>query len=513
MNRRGVILVADRSVTAARLGARLGARRGTWSLEADCTVAIEVPSATLGGAVSAEWARPIVYAVENVGARDLPADLIIPATWSFVCKLDPSAWPQRRFNAATAAYQLEEYLPVPLEEVTCAFVHRRHGPCWGVAVLTDPLKCLLDALQDERVAIERVGVDVFAALAAAPTSPEGCVWVVVRDHHHVGLALRDDGGGLPRAVRTTVLPDGGGVFTPGVMRAQLLPAESGLDHHAGTWAVCDLRSGHDYGPANRADADRLGDDESADAGDVPSAPGPEDEEERSPSESITSVTLDRADLMRSMVEHPDQLDLRTGALTAPSRLAGAVRQARRCAVLALALLGVVAIDARLQLAHCREEIGEVRSRQAEQFSAAFPGKSVPHNPAMRLASERIRLEGLTRRSTAPGEGVAVQVTGYALLDDLRRLTAGLPADVRIRLTELKIDARQLTLRGHTADHRDAERIVETVSNIPTLTARPARTSRLQAGGVEFAIRATRSRDDQDSDNRTSPRLGEIASAQ
>jgi hypothetical protein len=72
---------------------------------------------------------------------------------------------------------------------------------------------------------------------------------------------------------------------------------------------------------------------------------------------------------------------------------------------------------------------------------------------------------------------------------LRQLAAALPSDVRIMLTDARVDESQLVLRGQTVEHRDAERIAEALAAVPGLEARPPRTTRLKSGGVEFSITA------------------------
>ena len=55
-----------------------------------------------------------------------------------------------------------------------------------------------------------------------------------------------------------------------------------------------------------------------------------------------------------------------------------------------------------------------------------------------------------------------------VLTTLRNVVANLPSDVRLMLLEARLDERQLTLRGQTAQHRDAERITEAVNRVPAV---------------------------------------------
>ena len=60
------------------------------------------------------------------------------------------------------------------------------------------------------------------------------------------------------------------------------------------------------------------------------------------------------------------------------------------------------------------------------------------------------------------------------------------------LDEVRLDEHQVTLRGKTASHRDAERVFEAMGKVSRLQVRPPRTTRLRSGGVEFWIVAMRS---------------------
>jgi len=504
MSPRVAILVTDGYVLATRL--RPG--RGQWAAESSFTLALETPPGLCEEGDLACVAEAILEAVRGADGLDLPADLIVPASWCYICPLDTTAWPSRRFDPAVAAYQLEEYLPLPLEEVTCAFAHRRRGRCWGVAVRTAPVKRLLDSLQVRRVHVAHVRVDVFAALAAPQGPAHGCTGMIVRDSRHVAVALRDGHGELPSAVHSVVRASCSDPSTDECLRHQIELTESVAGTQADTWTVCDLHSNapaedgntHEPQTSGRIAPQRS---DSVEPSEPASSTYPRTPVAPVSNRCLTSSgicsgrdapgELTGADLLLAVVRHTDQPDLRTGVLAAPGRLDAAIRHGRRCAVLLLVLLGTLALDARLQHRRCRQQIDCIRAAQAELFQAVLPDRQTPANPAMRLASERIRLEGLTQGALPQTNIAALMSTrSLAVFDDLRDLIEGLPVDVRIRLMELNIDPQQLSMRGHTADHRDAERIVETINGIPTLTGRPARTSRLKTGGVEFAIRATRS---------------------
>ncbi len=123
------------------------------------------------------------------------------------------------------------------------------------------------------------------------------------------------------------------------------------------------------------------------------------------------------------------------------------------------------------------------------YAQAFGTKKAPVGAAARVASKRIQLVGLTQSGRNENDGQ--ELSDMPALDALRDVVAALPEDVRIKLLKTRIETRQLTLRGQTARHRDAERIAEAVGSVQGLTSRPPRTSRLKSGGVEFSIVASR----------------------
>ena len=132
----------------------------------------------------------------------------------------------------------------------------------------------------------------------------------------------------------------------------------------------------------------------------------------------------------------------------------------------------------------REHLAAVDTARLAVYRQVFDAKALPPGAALRLASERVRLQGLTQ------SGATTPVHSESPVDVFREFVAALPEDVRVMLLDARLDQRQLTLRGQTAGHRDAERIVEALNRVPGVIARPPRTTRLKTGGVEFSIIAT-----------------------
>ena len=190
-------------------------------------------------------------------------------------------------------------------------------------------------------------------------------------------------------------------------------------------------------------------------------------------------------IARGAASRPLALDLRTAELTATSRWDSVPRLAQDCLVGALALVVFLTVAMALQTRSTHEYTQMVDGARLEVYRDLLGGDRLPRGAAMRLASERIRLEGLTRHHEQPDGGTSGPPV--APLDTFRNIVDRLPEDVRVMLIDVRLDHKQITLRGQTARHRDAERIVEAMNTIPGVNASPPRTSRLAGGGVEFSI--------------------------
>lgn len=408
-------------------------------------------------AVLEDLAEAIIDTVISVNGIGLPADLIVPSTWCFHQTLESD----KRLNKTAVAYQLEEYLPLPLEDVTCAFAPGGNGYALGLAVRTEPIRLLLDRLAEGRVFVGHIFADsLVAASIEADSGGAEVTGVLLLDEGRLAISLRLRNDSQPCLIRSLLVT--GQSDLPAAIDLTEASAGVAAEH----WTLLDLRS--------------------------------------VPSENVTPDLLDKSrvdsqahnqaiESLHCLVgRHGRELpDLCTGSLAPASRWDRTTRLATRCVVLAALMLLVWTGDLYRQKQEFTNATRLVQARQAEVYREALPGRKVPRNAAVRLASERVRLEGLTRSGDGRQQERQSVQDRHAALDTLRCFTAELPADVRLMLLDWRIDSTQLTARGRTADHRDAERIAEAVNRVPGLTARPPKTSRLKKGGVEFSIRAAR----------------------
>ena len=126
-----VIYLTDTRIIASRVQ---GAGSAAVMAERRC-VALDEPLDACAefsvGAVS----KALSDVARGMTTRSTAGTLVIPARW---CYVHPIELGRRRFSTQTAAYELEEFLPLPLEQVTCGFVRNGDGTALGVAVPTLP---------------------------------------------------------------------------------------------------------------------------------------------------------------------------------------------------------------------------------------------------------------------------------------------------------------------------------------------------------------------------------------
>jgi hypothetical protein len=180
------------------------------------------------------------------------------------------------------------------------------------------------------------------------------------------------------------------------------------------------------------------------------------------------------------------IDLRTGALVSNRRRERSHRLAAHCLGAAATILVVATIGFSLRGKAFERHLSGVHARQLETYQTIDSGAStLPMGASLRLASERVRLEGLTRGA----QDDTASSDGSSALELLREIAASLPTDAPIMLTSARLEAGQFVLRGQTSEHRQAERIAEAIGKVADLEVKPPRTTRLAEGGVEFSLTA------------------------
>lgn len=433
-------------------------RRGRgWEAVARSQQELRLPDSLLVSHNPDELADAIAHAVNESHTSPSSITLVLPLQWCFTHVL---ARPKKRVTAEALAYEFEQYLPLPLENLTCAFVPSGNGNMVGVGIPTTPMAELIAALSKRNIYVEHITVDAITA-AHALDSVNGSSSVMILDARwgRMVTGIKDPGRTVTAAFGLSECDNLAAAVAQQLQHRAL--SDGGIPPR---WSVLCL-------------ADTMS--ESA------LEPVLNNGEERpcyfSPAEAVDTVALAAASV-------PQALDLRTGPLAGEGRWSQVTRLASQCMLCVLALLLVLTGGVHIHKQSLDQQFTTVNTAQREIYREVFRTDTLPPGAALRVASERIRLEGLTSvRGT-----VATQSTEPTLqpLATLRDIVAGLPTDVRVMLLDVRLDDKQLTIRGQTLKHRDAERIVETINNLPELVAHPPRTTRLRTGGVEFSVIAT-----------------------
>lgn len=382
----------------------------------------------------AELAAAADRVLSNHQSRSGPLTLVVPGTWCYVHRF---ALPQRRPNETMLAYAFEEFLPVECEQLTCDFLRTETGDFLGVGVETARLRPLLDAFAEAGWTVAHITVDAWQAFGT--TAAAGVrLWC---DQGHV-TAVITGAQGL-QDVRVVRLADG------------LTDAE---------WA----RRVGQHLDLSRESSPAL-------AGCV------------SPVRLALLATAlgatPAAAAQRGSRRPLPEVDLARRALASTTQRAGPCRAWRGVALTTLLALLVLGAGLWVHRTRAEGQLRAVAAWEARVFAGLFPNEPVPAGVALRLASERRRLEGLTLAATP-----AVRPAEDAL-DTLRTLVAALPPDVRLDVQELRIEAGNVTLRGRCRDHRQAEQITASLDALEGLACPAARTQRLQTGEVQFFISA------------------------
>jgi hypothetical protein len=127
------------------------------------------------------------------------------------------------------------------------------------------------------------------------------------------------------------------------------------------------------------------------------------------------------------------------------------------------------------------ESQEIAAWERHVFAQLFPDQGPPTGVATRIASERKRIESLTSRRSGD------EAQSPDALRALRDVVAAIPADLRIDVQELRIEGRDLTLRGRTRDPQSAEQIGQKIDALLGWDCDPVRTDRHREAGVQFFL--------------------------
>jgi hypothetical protein len=175
------------------------------------------------------------------------------------------------------------------------------------------------------------------------------------------------------------------------------------------------------------------------------------------------------------------VNLRRDGLAVRDRLRG-VRTPLRFAAAAGILAAVSLCGAMVWRAHRYERLAAAyAAEERAAFGQAFPGQPVPLDVPSRLASEERALRGVSG-----GDASAPPPDSPALLT-LRDLVTSIPAGVRCRVLDLRLESGRFTIEGQALSHGDADSIAAALREGAGFEVEPPRTEQLAdaagAGGT------------------------------
>jgi len=347
-------------------------------------------------------------------------------------------------------YRLEEKLPLAAEELAADFVVQ-NGCALGVCTRAQPLGEMLAALATRRIGVAAVTPKAILALQGIPHVPE-CADIASADvilwqeQPRVDLFMLDNGqpiawlnvpaqrDHISLALATQVLRKPAGLCVAAV----------NLDREL----LSDLEDMPDIEVVSRA-----------------------------------NVAMDDAAMIASARilsgREAPLVDLRRSTPAGAGHLRP-LRTAAAAAAIGLILLFVCVGGATFWRAHRYASLeARAESEQLALFQGLFPGQPAPVGIASRLQS-------ILRQSRRGGQ-LDLPSGGPDALPELRDVLAHLPSTIRLRITEIDLEGRQLRLNGEVPSHADADAIVSSLRNVPALSIEDPQTQQLTSEIVQFSI--------------------------
>ena len=420
--------------------------------DSTCSLRLSLPDSLAASFDRDVLAETVAEAFRQAGGTAGSIVLVIPLQWCFVEQLPA----QRRVSAEALAFQLEPLLPMPLEEVTCAFCPASQGSVWAAAIPTQPMRELLDAFLRHGLQVQRIAVDALMA-AEVLGGDENTEGVILLDHRWArAVACQPDS-----TASTSVTLSVSGPQSLALRIANRLGIEPSNESIGfSRWTLCRLFENPEEDSSNAESVDFS-------------------------CERVFSFDETMSSFAETLLVRPPALDLCTGALSATSPTETIHRLARHCLGWAAAMLLLLIVGMHVHNRTLHHQLQDMESAKLAAYRLVFDTKALPMGAALRLASERLRLDALAHVDSKSSKSIQNKLPPP--LKVLREVVASLPADLPVMLAEARLDDRQMTLRGQTREHTDAERIVATINGLPGLNAPPPRTNRLKSGGVEFSI--------------------------
>ena len=444
--------------------ARYESSGGPWKRSEGMYVELDVPGSPAAVAEHPEFARTLAGRVRTALPDIDRCSLIVPASW---CLHQSMPVEHERLTDEAIEFAFEQYIPCALEELAC--VTTRHGGTTAMitALPVAPMQRFLEELEDHGLSVDTLVTD--ARMLPPADSAGGCAathtTILIADDHTT-LVAWDNAGEKTAAVRTIRLP------WPTAAEAidQQIRATVGLDAT--------------YGEVSRVAHLTTSEPPGGEAGTACTCV---------PSDHI----LRGADAAHLIMDHAvcDNVadNLRIGQLGHARRWQIVQRHASRFLVAAAVALAALGIKLHLETAAQAKAAAALEPIRTQIYQDVFPGEKLTPAASMKMASYRVKLEGLTA-DTGHGAGADIAARVDPLVP-LIRFVGHIPDSTKLFVDELTVDGSRLRVRGRTLAHEAAGDLVRALNATGYWTVDPPRTKLRSDGTVEFRIQCEEAADD------------------
>lgn len=482
MNDRHVLLLHNQAASLVRV---TGDRRRP-HVDNTRTLAQSLPALVNDENALEGYAQALGRFITEKYPDGLTATLVIPSHW---CLLRSAAVPVRRFDSRVAAMELEPQLPSPLENYV--YAARRTGETKAVVACVHhaPLQRMFGVFEKHGLFIESIYCEADVLASAELGSEETVDGIIVRDGVRTVLVRLDAESREPHSAVTTAncshKPDCSDSQGQTVqVGASTGPTwlDGNLYRQLASWPLLPRRLRiYEF---NEAAAN-----EGA-AGEV----RPSEQQSDLELEFVNGRNLMEV-VTAQVVTGRNLLNLRNGPLLSTRRYAVLERRlfATGCAL--VLLVAIAAGGLRWKNHRIAAALAELQPQPAKIYKDLFPDSPPPAaGAALRLHSERIKLEGLTSRSPLAAGTILDRATDPLRL--LRDLVLTLPENLKLNMRELLIDDGQLVVSGGTTSHAAAGLVVQALNGSGNWECAPPETKLQKDQTVDFRIAARRLSDEE-----------------
>jgi len=403
---------------------------------------IDCEDVAIGPGSGAEQVRA---AMDRQGYRGQPVCLGLPSEMVLSAGIECDDLP-RKDRRMAMLYRLEEQLPVEAERLTADFLPAAAGRALGVAVETSRIAAIVDALSEAGIEIASICPTAFCTLRGVGRQEEPVDYAVLGDSRSVEVFRMNNATPIAWYTRSSD------------------PSEILRCLHADL-----LASPASDGPTVVGLAGDGVDSVLQDASD------------------LQCIRLSQDDLLAAAARGAAQLtsggddwiDLRRDGLAVANPWGRLSKLLGSAAILLILLLVAMSAALLWRGRQYRALASRAESEQAAIFTELLPNRPIPPGITDRLRSELKRRSGDARADGALPARVCA-------LDSLRRIFAHLPADVRLRITNLRIAESSLRIVGEARTHTDAGRIRQSLLAAGLAIDAP-QSEKLAPRGVTFTL--------------------------